>query len=176
MRCFQIFDQPTPPREPYFGYMRGVQGMAESYTLIGVRNFMGGEFVPLEDVEATVRMLSGHAMWERARFGAGGYHFDALRAYYLAHHFDHVYLDIDVELHAPIPLLSEVQKAGPGVLVGIADAAVGQACWQTYLEKSPNIFLLAPLMFLGRRPLEVPSHLFTHHFARGRYKEESCSK
>jgi hypothetical protein len=169
LKVFQIYDGAEPPKEPYFGYMRRVYDQAKSYTLIGSVDFMGADFVPIEEVEEVVRRESGHARWERARFGDGGYHFDALRAYYLARHFDHVYLDIDVELHAPIPLLPAVQKAGPGVMVGNGNAALGLTCWQTYLRKSPNIFLLAPLMFVGLAPLDVPPHLFTHHFANGKY-------
>lgn len=169
MRVVQIYDKPNPPSEPYFGFMKSITEISRHYTLIGVVNFMGFDFISLEEVEDAVRADSGHTRWERARFGDGGYHFDAMRAYYLAHHFDNIYLDIDVELHAPIPLLPEVQKAGPGVLAGNGDKALGRSCWQTYLMKSPNIFLPAPLMFIGLKVLDVPANLFTHHFARGVY-------
>jgi len=176
MRVFQVFSHPFAPIAPYLGYMERVRDLSESYTLIAPANFMGPgvQFVQIEDLWAEIQAYF--------RANPNGHNqFDPLRARYLATHPDHVYLDIDVELFAPLEIKAFPRFDGPGVMIGNGDAALGLACWETYLRLSPGFCRPAPLMFAdcrAARNLDAEDKAkFHHHFAKGRYfKEESCSK
>jgi hypothetical protein len=168
MKAFQVFDHPFAPIAPYLGYMERVRDLSESYTLIAPANFMGAgvDWVPLEDVWAE---LPPHF-----RANPNGHNqFDPLRARYLATHFDHVYLDIDVELWAPLKIGPFPRFEGPGVLLGNGDADLGLACWETYLRLSPAFCRPASLMFAdcpcARNLEEADKKVFVHRFAGGRY-------
>jgi hypothetical protein len=163
MKTFQIFDRAAPPREPFATFMREISVMSEGYTLIALENFMGRGFYPLQDLRQEVeREMPGFPLVGRDRF-------DPLRAYYLSRHFDHVYLDLDVQLHQPIPLLPEGQINGPGVLAGNGDAAHGLACWERYKALTRSSLRPASLMFTAGPVRMVPPEFFTHHHAHGDY-------
>jgi len=163
MKVFQIFDRPLPPKAPYLGFMERARDLAESYTLIAPQNFMGAGFVPFSEV--------WEALPEYLRKNTNGplMAFDAMRCLYLSQHFDHVYLDIDVELIQPLGLMDKPQKAGPGVLVGNGDPVLGAACWQNYLRMCPQFCRPASLIFSGVDHCEAPADRFHHHYAKGAY-------
>lgn len=143
--------------------MQGIQGMAESYTLISPLNFMGGNWVSFVDV---MDSLPAHL---RENHNGPRMIFDAMRARYLSEHFDHVYVDVDVELIQPIPILDLPQKAGPGVLVGNGQRDWGWDAWAAYLRMCPKFCRPASLMFHGVPHVEVPEKYYIHHYANGRY-------
>lgn len=137
--------------------------MAEEYTLIAPQNFMGAKFVPLNEVWSAIpSYLKEHTNGPRMEF-------DALRVRFLSRNFDMAYLDIDVELHAPIPLADKPQCSGPGVMVGNGNRDIGLQSWVKYLELCPRCCRPATLAFSGMGAKEVPPSLFTHHYAKGRY-------
>ncbi len=138
--------------------------MAEEYTIIAPSNFMGGKakWYPLEDLRARIPIH----MLENPNGVLG---FDPLRARYLADHFDHVYLDIDVELFRPLYLKDAPQADGPGVLVGNGVPADGLQAWETYLSLSPRFSRPADLMFASMPAQPPPVESFRHHYARGKY-------
>lgn len=163
MKVFQIFDKPIPPKEPYAGYMRAIRDMADEYTLIAPNNFMGAGFVFIGAVWRSLpQYLQEHTNGPRMGF-------DALRAYYLSRHFDHVYLDVDVQLFRPLELLDVPQADGPGVLVGTGDPIKGLACWDMYLHLCPRFCRPASLMFAGNQVQPAPKSYFHHHYAKGEY-------
>lgn len=174
MKVFQIFSHGTPPIEPYFGFMRRIRDMAESYTLIAPENFMGpkAHFMPLDSLWAQLPSYfrecpNGHNQ------------FDPLRAWYLATHFDHVYLDIDVKLSEPLEIKPFPRFDGPGILIGNGDVGMGLACWETYLRLSPTCCRPAPLMFAdcaAARNIHIhPSERKKYHhcYAHGAYFERT---
>lgn len=163
MNVFQIWDKAAPPCEPYAGYMRGVRDLADGYTLISPVNFMGANWVPFAEVWAALpdymrRNTNGPLMG-----------FDAMRALYLSRHFDHVYLDVDVQLLMPLALRDRPQADGPGVLIGNGDPVVGRAAWAAYLRMCPRFCRPASLMFSGLFPSTPPKGLYIHTHARGQY-------
>lgn len=169
MKAFQIFDHPFAPSEPYFGFMQHIRDMADSYTLIAPKNFMGPrvEFVPISEVwNALPEVLRKNQAGPRMEF-------DAMRVYWLAHHFDHVYLDLDVELLAPLDLKPHPQCDGAAVLVGNGDAALGFSCWNAYLRRCPEFCRPATLMFSEcpsmRNPDPEDQAKYTHRPAQGQY-------
>lgn len=164
MNVFQIFDRATPPREPFAGFMRAILGRASHYTLVAPADFLGADsFYPLEALQVEVEAaLPGVAV-------AGRYRFDALRAYFLARHFDHVYLDVDVELLSPIDLQAKCQADTPGVMAGNGDPALGPACWARYAERCRRVLRPASQMFSGFPVQEAPKNSYHHHFAHGDY-------
>lgn len=163
MKVFQIWDRVTPPPEPYAGFMREIKAMASRYTLISPTDFMGGEWVPFSDVRSRLpaymqKNTNGPLMI-----------FDAMRAKYLSGHFDHVYLDVDVQLLKPIALQVQPQCAGPGILVGNGVPADGLAAWANYARLSPAFCRPASLMFAGIPHGEVPADSYRHFYAHGVY-------
>lgn len=164
MKAFQIFSHPFPPCEPYFGYMQRIRDMAESYTLIAPRNFMGprAHFVPLDELWAEIPAYF--------RANPNGHNqFDPPRVRYLATHFEDVYLDIDIELREPLEILEYPQCDGPGVLLGNGDANLGLSCWETYLRLSPSFSRPATLMFSDCPSMRNIQAQYHHHLAHGAY-------
>lgn len=146
--------------------------MADSYTLIAPANFMGAGFVHFDKVrECLPWHLQENTNGPRMIF-------DAMRVWYLSHHFDHAYLDVDVELFSPLTLFDAPQQAGPGVLVGNGDIILGQRCWEAYLRMCPQFCRPASLMFSGIPVVEAPESVFVHHYAKGAYNQGDylCSK
>lgn len=168
MKVFQVFSHGHAPVEPFLGYMQRIRDVAESYTLIAPKNFMGprANFVPLESLWAEI---PAYFQWNPN----GHNRYDPLRVRFLATHFDHAYLDIDVELFEPLEIRAYPQCDGPGVMLGNGDAAMGLACWDAYLRLSPAFCRPATLMFSGcasMRNTEPEDKVkYRHHFARGQY-------
>lgn len=144
--------------------MEEIRDMAEEYTLIAPSNFMGAKFVSIQEVWTSL------PEYLRKNTNGPRMEYDAMRVRYLTSHFDHVYLDVDVELLSPIGLKGLPQNAGPGVLVGNGNPETGKKCWEAYLRLCPNFCRPASLMFSGIPRLEVPTSLFIHHYAKGNYK------
>lgn len=164
MKTFQIYNRPIPPCDPYLGFMERIRDMSEAYTLIAPENFMGADFVPFEAV--------WYSLPEYLRKNTNGprMEFDAMRAWFLGHHFDHAYFDIDVELFEPIEIVDKPQQAGSGLLVGNGNPELGLACWCNYLRGCPSFCSPASIMFSGGMSLyEIPENKFKHHYAQGKY-------
>jgi hypothetical protein len=169
VKVFQIFDHAHAPIAPYLGYMQRVRDLAESYTLIAPANFMGprAHWVPFAEVwGALPEALRAHQAGPRMEF-------DAMRAYWLSRHFDGVYVDLDVELRAPLEIKAYPQFEGPGVLLGNGDPVLGLSCWESYLRLCPAFCRPASLMFAdcrAARNLDAEDKKrFIHHHARGAY-------
>lgn len=162
MKVFQIFDKPFPPKGPYFGFMQEVSRLAEEYTLIAPVNFMGRGFFPLSEV------LKG-AQSELVPSVVGRYKFDAIRVKYLSEHFDHCYLDVDVELYSPIECGPLPSSATPGVMAGNGDPTTGKQCWETYKRYCQRVLRPATLAFMDTGFMPADPTKFVHHFAHGEY-------
>jgi hypothetical protein len=164
MNAFQIWDKLKPPPDPYLGYMKSIRDMSDQYILIGQENFMGRDFVSFDSV---YQSLPDDL---RNRTNGSLKIFDAIRCFYLAHHFGMAYFDIDIELTQPIKILDIVQMSGPGVLVGNGDAALGLQCWQDYLAYCKNFGCRpASLLFGKMKKGKIIESGFKHHYAQGNY-------
>jgi hypothetical protein len=137
--------------------------MAESYTLIAPKNFMGGAFYPISQAWQDVPQY--------LRENPNGKHlaFDVMRMRYISEHFDHVYIDVDVNLLRPIEIGTCPMEAGPGVLAGNGDVEDGKRCWEGYLKYCPKFCRPASLRYSGLPVEPVPPDSFIHDHARGNY-------
>lgn len=164
MKAFQIWDRMQPPPEPWIGYMRKIRDMSDYYALISPVDFMGANHSPFSDLHEKIpRYLQENTNGPRMLF-------DAMRVRYLTLYFDFSYLDIDVELHKPLEVLTHPQKAGPGILVGNGNQEDGAKCWEYYLHMCHHFCRPASLMFpreVGVK--EIPPETYTHYYQKGLY-------